>query len=95
MKKKKTYELSARGRRAVKSARNIPDAEIDFSDAPELTDDQLKTVKRVGRPTQGDEPKQLIAIRLDPQLLKRIKAQAKKSKVPYQSLIQKVLAANL
>lgn len=95
MKKKKAYELSARGRRAVKSGKNIQDSEINFSDVPELTDAQLKQAKRVGRPTEGDEPKQLIAIRLDPQLLKKIKAKAKKSKVPYQSLIQKLLAANL
>ncbi|MBM4127889.1 MAG: hypothetical protein FJ247_11160 [Nitrospira sp.] len=48
--------------------RHIPDSQIDFSDVPELSDEQLKRMKRVGRPVTG-LAKQLIAIRLSPRLL--------------------------
>jgi hypothetical protein len=38
---------------------------INFSEIPELSDRQLSTMRRVGRPTVGEEPRKLIAIRLD------------------------------
>ena len=33
-----------------RNSRKIKDADIDYSDIPELTDEQLKKFKRVGRP---------------------------------------------
>jgi uncharacterized protein (DUF4415 family) len=44
-------------------------AKIDYSDIPELSDWQLSAMHRVGRPTVGDEPRTLIAIRLDTKVL--------------------------
>ena len=37
----------------------------DFSDTLELSDKQLSRMRRAGRPTAGDEPRKLIATRLD------------------------------
>lgn len=69
------------------------DSRIDFSDSPELTDAQLKNMKRPGpgRPTLGDEPRKLISIKLDTKLLSELKAEAKKGGKPYQSLIHEIL----
>ena len=38
----------------------MPDSKIDYSDIPELTDQQLKQARRVGRPRTG-KAKRLIA----------------------------------
>ncbi len=89
--KKKPYALSARGRRAVKSANNIPDDEIDFSDIPELSDDDFRRARRVGRPTYGNDPKQLIAIRIEPSLLQKLKKLASSKKMPYKTFIHHIL----
>jgi uncharacterized protein (DUF4415 family) len=48
-------------------------------------------MRRVGRPTAGESPKLMIAIRLDPNLLERLKELAQKSKKGYQTLIQEIL----
>ena len=81
---------SARGRRAVKSARHISDAPIDFSDIPESTDTELKRARRVGRPRTG-QAKQLIAIRISPGLLAQLRRLAAKQDKPYQTLIHELL----
>jgi uncharacterized protein (DUF4415 family) len=52
-------------------------------------------MRRVGRPPLGDEPRQLIAIRLDAKVLRRLKAIAQKRRIPYQSLINDVLAREM
>jgi len=65
----------------------MPDSQIDFSDIPELTDEQLR---RVGRPRSG-HAKQLIAIRIDPRLLKQLRRLAAKQSKPYQTLIHELL----
>jgi uncharacterized protein (DUF4415 family) len=88
--KKKPYESSARGRQAAKNARHIPDSRIDFSDAPESTDAELKRARPVGRP-RSPYAKQLIAIRLDPRLLARLKRLARIRQKPYQTLIHELL----
>lgn len=88
--KKKPSELSAQGRRVVKSVKHIPDAQIDFSDIPEATDVELKRMRRVGRPASG-MAKQLIAIRLSPTLLNQLRKMAAKQGKPYQSLIHELL----
>jgi uncharacterized protein (DUF4415 family) len=38
---------------------------INFSDIPELSDNQLSSMRRIGRPTMGDEPRKLVPIRID------------------------------
>src|SRR5260370_4457472 len=86
----KPFASSARGRRAAKSARHMPDSRIDFSDIPETTDAELKRARRVGRPKTG-QAKQLIAIRIAPRLLAELRRQAAKQSKPYQTLIHELL----
>ena len=87
---KKRSGLSAQGKRPAKSVKHISDSEIDFSDIPELSDSQLKNVRKVGRP-KSDNPKQLIAVRLSPSLLQNLKRLARKSKKPYQKIMHEML----
>jgi uncharacterized protein (DUF4415 family) len=87
---KKSYGLSARDKHRGKSARRIPDSEIDFSDVPEATDEQLRRARRVGRPVSGNA-KQLVAIRISPKLLDQLRRMAAKQSKPYQTLIHELL----
>src|SRR5208282_6267562 len=80
----------ARDRRAARSAKHIPDNEIDFSDIPESSDAELKRARRVGRP-RLPHAKQLIAIRVDPRLLERLRRLARSKQKPYQTLIHELL----
>jgi len=66
--------------------------QIDYSDIPESTREQLNAMRRVGRPPLGDEPRQLIAIRLDPGVLAKFRVEARRRRVGYQTLINEVLA---
>jgi predicted DNA binding CopG/RHH family protein len=68
----------------------MPDNQIDFSDVPESTDEELKGARRVGRPSSGNA-KQLIAIRIDPKLLSALRKLATKQDKPYQTLIHELL----
>ena len=68
----------------------MPDSKIDFSDIPEATDQELKRMRRVGRPSSG-MAKQLIAIRLSPKLLNQLRKMADAQGKPYQSLIHELL----
>ncbi len=79
-----------RVRRAARSGRPTPDSQIDFSDIPESTDEELRRARRVGRPSSG-MAKQLIAIRLSPRLLDQLRKMAAKQKKPYQTLIHELL----
>lgn len=88
--KMKRSALSVRGRQAARNVRHMPDSQIDFSDIPEATDAQLKRMRRVGRPVSG-MAKQLIAIRLSPQLLNQLRKMAAKQGKPYQTLIHELL----
>ena len=65
---------------------------IDFSDIPDSSQTQLKAMRRVGRPPLGPEPRQLIAIRVDPRVLARFRTEARRRRVGYQTLINEVLA---
>ena len=85
---------SARGGRAAESARRTGRA-IDFSDIPEASTDQLRAMRRVGRPPLGDAPRQLIAIRLDAGVLRQFRSEAKRRRVGYQTLINEVLARHV
>ena len=49
-------------------------------------------MQRVGRPPLGARARRLIAIRLDPDVLKRFRTEAKRRNVGYQTLIHRVLA---
>lgn len=84
---------SARGKRVAKNERGTAAApDIDFSDIPDASTEQLRVMRRVGRPPIGAAARQLIAIRLDPDVLKRLRAEAKRRNVGYQTLINRVLA---
>jgi predicted DNA binding CopG/RHH family protein len=68
----------------------MPDSQIDFSDIPASTDEELRRARRVGRPRTGNA-KQLIAIRISPKLLARLRRLAAKQDKPYQTLIHELL----
>ena len=65
---------------------------IDFSDIPELSTKKLRAMRRVGRPPLGTTARQLIAIRIDPQVLVALQREAKRRGLGYQSLIHQLLA---
>jgi uncharacterized protein (DUF4415 family) len=81
--------------RTAKNVKPIPDSQIDYSDIPPSTDEELKRARRVGRPKTG-YAKQLIAIRISPRVLDRLRRQAEKRRKPYQTYIHEILerAAN-
>ena len=91
---KKRRGSSARGARAVKNEKVTKSNKIDFSDIPELSDRQLSSMRR-GRPTMGDEPRKLIAIRLDAKVLGWLRNTAEKKGLPYQSLVNEILASEM
>ena len=68
----------------------MPDSQLDLSDIPEATDEQLRRARRVGRPVTGNA-KQLIAIRIAPRLLAQLRRLAAKQSKPYQTLIHELL----
>jgi uncharacterized protein (DUF4415 family) len=85
---------SARGPRVAGSAQRTK-RQIDFSEIPEASRAQLKAMRRVGRPPLGDEPRQLIAIRVDPRVLEQFRKEARRRRVGYQTLINDVLAQHV
>src|SRR5947207_15469582 len=87
---RKQSASSARAKHPARSAKHIPDSEIDFSDVPESTDADLARATRVGRPATG-KAKQLIAFRVDPALLAKLRKLAAKKGRPYQTLIHEIL----
>jgi uncharacterized protein (DUF4415 family) len=92
---KKSRGSSARGVQAGKSDKGMNSKKINFSDIPELSDKQLSRMRRVGRPTVGDEPRKLIAIRLDAKVLLWLRETAEKKGKPYQSLVNEILAEEM
>jgi predicted DNA binding CopG/RHH family protein len=87
---RKRSASSARAKRVAKNAQHMPDSRIDFSDIPELTDEELKRARRVGRPATGNA-KQLIAIRIAPRVLAQLRRLAAKQSKPYQTFIHELL----
>jgi uncharacterized protein (DUF4415 family) len=85
---------SAHDRRAAASARRTR-RKIDFSDIPDSSPEQLAAMRRVGRPPLGEEPRQLIAIRVDPGVLEQFRKEARRRRVGYQTLINEVLAEHI
>jgi len=70
----------------------MPKRRIDYTDIPQLSDEQLSHMRRVGRPPLGRVPRTAISVRVDRDVLARLKARAAKRGVPYQSLINDILA---
>jgi predicted DNA binding CopG/RHH family protein len=68
----------------------MADSEIDFSDIPESTDEELKQAVRIGRPATG-KAKHMIAFRIAPGLLAKIRKLAAKRDTPYQTLLHEML----
>lgn len=92
MAKKKSSGSSVPGRRTRRSVASIPDARIDYSDIPPLSDRQLGVMKPLGRPLIGSSPRKMVSVRLDPDVLEKLKQEAKRVGKPYQSLINEVLS---
>src|SRR5689334_9132524 len=87
----KRLRSSASGRRVAANVRRTH-RKTDYSDSPESTPEQLKVTRRVGRPPLGNETRKLIAIRVDPRVLEAFRKEARRRRVGYQTLINKVLA---
>ena len=81
----------ARAAASVKRTRR----KIDFSDIPDSSPEQLRAMRRVGRPPLGDRTRQLIAIRVDPGVLDEFRKEARRRRVGYQTLINEVLAQHV
>lgn len=94
-KAKKGFASSAQDRQAKEKEQPMMDREIDFTDIPELTDEELKGMRRVGRPLIGLSKRQLISIRIDPDVLAELKSKAKKENKRYQTLINEILAKSV
>lgn len=93
--KKKYTELSASDlltkRKGKFTPHKIEDSKIDYSDIPEFSDAELKKFKPVGRPIVRDSPRQAISLRLESEVLEKLKKKAKTKGVGYQSLINEIL----
>lgn len=87
----KRFASSAHGGRADVNAKRTR-RKIDFSDIPDSSPDQLRAMRRVGRPPLGDRARQLIAIRVDADVLATFRKEARKRKIGYQTLINEILA---
>jgi uncharacterized protein (DUF4415 family) len=69
---------------------------IDYSDMRELSDGQLASMQRVGRPRlSAAGARIMIAIRLDPTVIAGFRKAAKRRGVGYQTLINEVLARHV
>ena len=86
---------SRRVKRAAKSGRRTRRQGIDFSDLPEMSDEQLRSMRRVGRPPLGTIARRLIAIRIDAQVLVALQREASRRGVGYQTLIHQLLAKHV
>jgi uncharacterized protein (DUF4415 family) len=85
---------SARGGRAGANVQRTR-RRIDFSDIRESSPEQLKAMRRVGRPPIGDEARRLIAIRVDADVLSKFRREARRRGIGYQTLINEVLAGHV
>ena len=91
---KRRSASSARGVRAGANARRTARS-IDYSDIPEASTTQLRGMRRVGRPPLRDRPRQLIAIRLDADVLDAFRREARRRRIGYQTLINEVLVEHV
>ena len=91
----KRSESSAHGERVGRKERRTRTRKTDFSDIPEASTEQLRAMRRVGRPPIGKQARQLIAIRLDPRVIAEFRKEAKRRNLGYQTLINEVLAKHV
>jgi predicted DNA binding CopG/RHH family protein len=70
--------------------KHTADRDIDFSDIPESTPQELRRAVRIGRPSSGNA-KHLIAFRISPNLLLKIRKLAAKQETPYQTYLHQLL----
>lgn len=89
---RKSSGSSVRGKQTKKNEEFMTVAKIDYSDIPALSVDRLKKMKRLGRPLLGEAARQLIAIRLDPAMLDKLRKLARQEGKGYQTLISDILA---
>ena len=82
---------SAHAERAAGNARPTR-RKIDFSEISDSSPEQLRAMRRVGRPPLGERARQLIAIRVDASVLEKFRQEARQRHVGYQTLINDVLA---
>lgn len=68
---------------------------VSLTSVPELTDAQLLSMRRVGRPPLGEQVRQLIAIRIDPTILGSLQEEAKRLGKGYQTLINEILTEHV
>ncbi len=66
-------------------------SKIDYSDIPKFTAKQLKNFKRVGRPLVGSSPRVAISVRIEEDVLTKLKDKADDAGIGYQSLINDIL----
>jgi uncharacterized protein (DUF4415 family) len=92
---RKDAARSARSERTAKKEQNIKPKKIDYSEIPALSDKRISQMRRGGRPTVGDEPRRLIAIRLDAKVLSWLRKTTEKKGLPYQSLVNGILAEEM
>ncbi|NOU08848.1 MAG: hypothetical protein HOO98_02365 [Nitrospira sp.] len=89
-KKETNRIISARQASRIRSGRHIPDSAIDFSDLPELSDEQLKRMCRIGRLATG-MVEQLVCGPHVPASPGHFAQMAAKRGKPYQTLIHELL----
>jgi predicted DNA binding CopG/RHH family protein len=87
---KKRSRSSVRIAQTRRNGRRTSAERIDFSGIPDSTDTELRGARRVGRPRTG-KAKQLIALRISPQLLAQLRRLAAEQDKPYQTLIDDLL----
>jgi uncharacterized protein (DUF4415 family) len=75
----------------MRIVRKMRERDIDYSEIPEFSAKKIKKMKKAGRPIVGDSPRVAISIRLEADLLVKIKEIAKQQGVAYQSLINEIL----
>ena len=68
---------------------------VDFSVIAEAFPAQLRAMRRVGRPPLGTATRELIHIRIDPDVLEAVRQEAKRRGLGYQSLIDELLAKHV
>jgi predicted DNA binding CopG/RHH family protein len=87
---RKQSASSVPAKRRDANVKYLPDSELDLVDIPETTDQEFQRARRVGRPTTGNA-KMLIAIRIAPRVLARLRRAAAKQHKPYQTYIHELL----
>jgi hypothetical protein len=81
--------------RSISARRTAARSRSDSSDIPKLSDERLRTLQRVSRPPIGVQARQFAAIGLEPEALNRCRAEARRLGIGYQTLMDRVLAADV